>query len=262
MADKEPLGSHIFDAKALGMETTLGPAVKLGSFEEELAKMIERGEKARPFPEGEVIILGMGATRITCPFDAETWSLNMGYHQVAELQGHTEKIFMAHGQTYDIRGRPFFNFNHINKLVEAGIEVWNIHKTKGLNSKLFPLNRLIKKYGSNYFSNTVAYMIIWALEKGYKKLRFYGVDMMTQDEYAWEKGGIEFWIGYAMARGVKVEICEGSRLLQTITGKPYGIKYWRMKDIDPLGLLKRKRPIDVIREAEQMQPAPWVKMNA
>ena len=71
----------------------------------------------------------------------------------------------------------------------------------------------------------------------------YGVDMATFDsegssgEYQLEKGGVEFWVGMAKGLGVKVEISEGSHVCQTITGHPYGVKYWNWEDIDPFNLL-------------------------
>lgn len=245
----------------------------LGTFNEELGKIKFRASKVMPFPEKEVIILGMGATRRLCPWDAEVWSVNMGYTQVAMLNGHVEKIFMAHTQTKARTGHDMFCWEHYNQMADVGIEIWNTHKVKGLKSRLFPLKRLIKKYGTDYFSDTISYMMVWAIEKGYKKIRLYGCDMMTREEYAWEKGGIEYWIGYARGLGIKVEVCEGSQLLKTITGKPYGIKYWRLKDIDPFGVLKKKLPkelpsssqiLEATRDTEPPLPSreltPWVSL--
>lgn len=212
----------------------------LGTFEEELSSMIQRMEKLKPFPKGELIIEAMGATRSNCPFDAETWSCNMGYFQIMQLDGHFSKVFITHTQVKDIYGNPAFCWEHYNKMVKAGIDVYNIHKIKGLNSKLYPLKRIMKKFKTDFFSNTISYMVALALDMGYKKIRLYGCDMMTREEYAWEKGGIEFWLGVAKGMGVDVEITDGSSLLKTITGKPYGIKYFKLKDIDPSGIMRRQ----------------------
>ena len=84
-------------------------------------------------------------------------------------------------------------------------------------------------------------MIVYAIEMGYRKIRFYGVDMALIDEYQTEKGGIEYWLGYARGIGKEVWIAEGSTLLRTVTGKPYGIKYFKMSEIDPYGLLKKRK---------------------
>jgi len=216
------------------------PFRELGFFKDEVKLMFERMEKAKPFPKDEVILLGMGTTRVECPFDAETWSVNMGYMQTFQLDGHFTRIILTHTQVKDVYGRGAFNWEHFNKLAEAGIKVYNTHKVKGLNSTMYPFKRITKKFNTDYFSNTFAYMIAMALDEGYKKIRLFGCDMMTQSEYAWEKGGMEYWLGLANGMGVKCEITEGSTLLKTITGKPYGVKYFKMKDIDPTGLLRRR----------------------
>ena len=39
---------------------------QLGTFPDELRLIIERRKKYQPFPEGELIILGMGTTRFMC----------------------------------------------------------------------------------------------------------------------------------------------------------------------------------------------------
>jgi len=175
----------------------------------------------------QVIILGMGPSRDECPFDAEVWSVNNGFAQVAEQNGHINKIFLAHKQVI-LNGKNVFNWDAMNKLVEAGVEIINVHRVKGLNSKLYPLKRLIKKFGTDYFSNTISYMIAYALDKGYKKIRFYGVDMRETGEYALEKGGVEYWIGRAHGMGVEVTNTPTSTLCLTVTRAPYG-----MKDFDP-----------------------------
>ncbi len=213
---------------------------QLGVFDDEVKLMVERLKKAMPFPKDELIICAMGATRVMCPFDAETWICNMGYWQVFQLDGHFTRLFLTHTQVKDIYGTEAFNWEHFNKLANAGIRIYNTHKVKGLNSIPYPYKRISKKFNTEYFSNTISYMIALALDMGYKKIRFYGCDMMTSAEYAWEKGGLEYWLGRAHGMGVKTEISEGSSLLKTITGKPYGVKYYNLKDIDPTGLLRKK----------------------
>jgi len=190
---------------------------------------------------GSLIILGMGTSRIQCPFDTEVWAVNTGYKQVAEMGGHLEKLFLAHTQCLDHEGDIIFDWEEINKLADAGVDVLNIHRVKGLSARMFPMERLIKKFGCDYFSDTICYMMVYAIDQGYKKLRLYGIDMHLTDEYQTEKGGIEYWIGYARGLGIDVWIVDGGSLLRTVTGKPYGIKFFKMKDIDPFGLLKRKQ---------------------
>jgi hypothetical protein len=183
----------------------------------------------------------MGPTRHECPWDKitvqEVYVCNTGYRQVAEVGGRISKIFLAHTQVR-IGERRYFNWDEFNYLISKGIKVYNTHKVKGLASLMYPMKRISKKFKCrDYFSDTIAYMIAFALDYATdvkdgklvlngkcNTLRFYGVDMHEFGEYGLEKGGVEYWIGYAQGLGMEVDISEGSTLLRTYTGKPYGEK--------------------------------------
>uniref|UniRef100_A0A6M3IJ94 Uncharacterized protein n=1 Tax=viral metagenome TaxID=1070528 RepID=A0A6M3IJ94_9ZZZZ len=203
----------------------------------------------------ELIILGMGSSRTLCLYDAEVWSCNVGYLQIAqaneenpELNAKLNKIFMSHPNAPRPDGKGLhYNFDQMNLMVKHGIEIFNIHRCKGLNSRMYPLKRISKKFNTDFFSNTICYMMAYAVDQATTrelklrypmKVRIYGVDMMTKDEYELEKGGIEYWIGYARGLGIEVELYGGGAVLQTCTGLPYGVKFYKIKDVDPWGLLK------------------------
>ncbi|MBU2052430.1 hypothetical protein KKH13_04475 [Patescibacteria group bacterium] len=210
--------------------------------------------------EETIAILAMGPSRVFCDWNVkEIWSVNNGYKQVQEMHGHISKVFLAHTQVYrrDTK-EPVFNWAEMNSLADAGIEIINTHRVKGLKAKIFPMKRISEKFGANmYFSDTVAYMISYALDSnttGCTKdgtlrltnsltLKLYGVDMQETEEYGLEKGGLEYWIGYAQGLGVTVELTtylQGCNLMRTHNGIPYGNKTYKLKDIDPFGLLKIK----------------------
>lgn len=187
----------------------------------------------------EVILLAMGPSRIQCLFDAETWALNTGYRQVADMKGRIDKLFLAHCQVYDKDHKPYFDWNEINNLK---VEVINTHRVRKLKSKQYPFKAVIRKFETDYFSDTIAYMLAYALHKyTYRrkdkvflkeplKLRLYGADMLEHGEYQLEKGGIEFWLGLARGLGAKVEISKGSHLLRTYNGVRYGSKQTKVED--------------------------------
>ncbi len=202
----------------------------------------------------DIIILALGTSRLQCPYDAEVWSCNMGYQQIATDHGRIDKIFMVHGQVYSKEGHPYFNWEHFKHLQEEGRELINLHTIKGVPFKKYPLGRIIKKLNLSYFSDTIGYMLAYALYKYTKrdkdgrlvltrplKLRLYGVDMWESSEYTEEKGGIEAWLGYALGLGVEVVISNGSSLFLTVKHIPYGMKVPNQKYYDPFGLLEGKQ---------------------
>jgi len=83
-------------------------------------------------------------------------------------------------------------------------------------SEAFPIHEVAKHFGNPYFSNTIAYMIAYALlefEKqaegsnlvGYE-LSTFGVNQASSSEYFYEKAGVEYWLGIALGKGVKISI--------------------------------------------------------
>ena len=73
-------------------------------------------------------------------------------------------------------------------------------------SEAFPLEECEKQFGMAYFTNTIAYMIAYALLKGAKEIDIYGVNQASSSEYFYEKSGVEYWLGVANGRGVKISI--------------------------------------------------------
>ena len=189
-----------------------------------------------------LIILGMGPSAWLCPFDAEVWGLNMGW-RLAQQDGHKlDKLFLAHTQVYSKEGNPYFDWGELSK---EEFEIVSLHRVKGLRATIFPLKRIAKKFQTDYFSNTVCYMLAYALDKcttnelklkpdaPFGKFRLYGVDMLEGEEYSHEKGGIEFWLGIARGVGIDFQISPISEVLTTFTGKPYGLKGNKIKGIRP-----------------------------
>lgn len=234
----------------------------------------------------DIIILGMGSTRSDCPFDSEVWGVNTGYRQVQELNGRIDKLFIAHrGQEYDWVGDPIFDWDEMNGLVNKGLEIVSLFKVKQLKKiTRIPFRTMYNKFGTNYFSDTIAYMVAYALHintrkngKGLLKLkepmrlRFYGVDMQSQDEYSTERGGIEYFIAVAKTLGVSVWIHETSALMRTDSGQPYGFRKINWKKIDPHNIielqktpkgLKKMHKLGLIDADELAVMTEWLEKHA
>ena len=221
----------------------------------------------------EIIILALGQTRNQCPYDAEVWSVNMGYQQIATDHGRIDKIFMVHKQVYSPDGNPYFDWEHFRQLHEAGCEIINLHKVKGVPFKRYPLKEIVHKLNLGYFSNTISYMIAYALYKNTNKidgklslkqplkLRFYGVDMWEKGEYAQEKGGVEAWLCFALGLGVEVTISAGSSLLLPINGTPYGLDALPDDYYDIFKILKLKNKLTTPPSVEDIQKAVAQRSN-
>jgi hypothetical protein len=88
----------------------------------------------------------------------------------------------------------------------------------------FPFQLCIDYFPRKYFTSSIAWMMALAimtieqigLKTGVKcELGLYGVHMTDTDEYHYQKGGIEYLIGQAEGRGIKVTIDHGSPICRT-----------------------------------------------
>lgn len=178
----------------------------------------------------------MGPSFVECPYDSEVWTCNTGYYKIAQRQGHLNKVFIAHTQVK--RGdKVVFDWNHFNQFKELGVETLSLHKIEGLDATIYPIRYIAKKFRCDYFSDTICYMLAYALHQAtrptkkppYVELKYpfliklYGVDMREIGEYGYEKGGVEYWMGFMRGLGVEFENTSLSTLLKTVTYKPYGL---------------------------------------
>jgi hypothetical protein len=203
----------------------------------------------------ELIILGMGPTRSACTFDAdEVWGVNNGYRQVKELNGKLDKLFICHrGQEWDYVNDPVFDWEEQQALVNQGVELVSLFKLKHVKPvTLIPFKAMVKKFGTDYYSDSIAYMVAYAIHlntrinsktgllklKEPMRIRMYGVDMHTKDEYATERGGIEYYVAVARTLGVDFWIHPDSSVCKNAGGVSYGWWDYKTVNLDPAGILE------------------------
>ena len=149
-----------------------------------------------------VTLLGGGESLSQCSYDTdEIWTCNNLYRRVKRLT----KLFICHTQVIK-DGQPHYDWNEINMLSEGRFEIIATHTITGLAARDYPLKTIMKKFGTEYFTDSVCYMIAYALYKGFRYLKLYGVDMLEEDGYATERGGVEHWLGFATGLGCTIEI--------------------------------------------------------
>jgi hypothetical protein len=82
----------------------------------------------------------------------------------------------------------------------------------------FPLEKVINALGYAYFNGTAAYAAAYAIYRGATKISLFGCDYTYANAHHAEKGRacLEFWLGYAAARGIQLGVADHSSLLDTI----------------------------------------------
>jgi hypothetical protein len=213
----------------------------------------------------ELIILGTGSSCVYCPFDCETWGVNGAYTIKDNMPDskkdsfRLDKLFLT-DYLYSAPGFMNFDIDGMNRLTENGTEIITMHPMKlgkhVLKAKKYPFKEVLTKFNNDYFTDTITYMIAYALYKYTRKsdrvnklelkeplfLKLYGVDMVTTVEFRASKGGVEWWLGIAQGLGAEIYIAKGSSILANPRGFVYGWEreFNDTEKYDPLGLLSGK----------------------
>ena len=105
---------------------------------------------------------------------------------------------------------------------DIGPYIWRVGKTDKKTNGLTDLDAMRDSTGEPYLSASIAYEIALAIYEGFEEIHLYGVDLNTDAEYAWQKPVVEFLLGVAAGRGIRVVLPDNCPLL---TGNLYGRGY-------------------------------------
>lgn len=78
----------------------------------------------------------------------------------------------------------------------------------------FPREEVIKTVGLEYFTSSIAWMLGLALLLDYTEIGLYGIDMLGESEYAYQRSCVEYLIGIAHGRGKHVHLPDVCPLLK------------------------------------------------
>ena len=117
-----------------------------------------------------------------------------------------DRWFEIHPPTTDIQ-----NEYDMQWLRECPVPIYTTEPfPENPNAVVFPVDRLANKF-TDYFSCTFAYQIALALAEGFEEIAIHGLQLAygTQREATVERACVDWWLGYAEGRGVRVTIPEG-----------------------------------------------------
>lgn len=161
---------------------------------------------------GNIILIGKAPGWEDAPEEGETWGVNDLF-----MRRPVKLIFELHDiekywDTYPLLREEIATIN------DKKLPVIMLKKYDRVPTSIpFPYDEM----PFQYFSNSIAYMIAYAIHKEATEIDIFGVQMATREEYIRQRPCCEFWLGYAMAKGIKVNINRPSQLLNT-DGGAYG----------------------------------------
>jgi hypothetical protein len=157
-----------------------------------------------------VSIVGKGRGFENAPYEGNVW----GITQV--------NLFIPVSMVIDMNDYSLWGLKEAED-AKASKRIAEANGIPYIDRSNYPLENVINYFGVDYFSNTVDYALALAIFQKYEYIDLYGINMELDTEYAYQKAGVEFWIGQAMGRGIKVvPHGEHTTILKTRDGLLYG----------------------------------------
>lgn len=194
---------------------------------------------ATPCLSDTVIIIGMGASNLDYMTAAYRGDL---YDQHKEGDTAVWTVNFASFIFKNTLAWQMHDFNHADEVRWAGYTgpVITTRADDRFDSIEYPFAEIIDEFESQYFTNSVAYMVAYAMwsyikskKKACKRLVLFGCDYDyiaapgRATPYENGKQCVEHWLGRAAQLGIQIGVAERSTLLDTIKVRnqdfvPYG----------------------------------------
>lgn len=167
--------------------------------------------------ERVVNIIGLGSTASTLPDTGENWGINVAY-----VHGKMDKLFFfddweiidsdssTFATMYGITMEQYLTAHPETELISRN--QMGIRGQEGqllAEVKQFPLMDAIRLSPMAYFNSTIAYVIAYAILQKVDRIRLYGFELWASsnaNEYMYQRPCVEYWLAFALGRGIKVDI--------------------------------------------------------
>lgn len=159
------------------------------------------------------------ASRDLAPYDDPSWVF-YGVNGVWTVAKRLDAILDLHAPwiyEWEPSRRPP---GHVAHLQAFSGPVYLIEARPDMpTSTSFPLDDVIRHVGRPYLTSSIALAFGLAMREGANEIGLWGVEMATASEYADQRPCLEYLIGLAEARGIRVTLPEGCPIL---SGPVYG----------------------------------------
>src|SRR5574343_1862348 len=184
----------------------------------------------------KVALVGANDSYKQAPFDDpdwEIWGCNSLWKFCQDSKGHfrADRWFELHPMSVQTE-------DEIMAIVECPIPIYLLDERDTYaikNAAAYPLDDIIERFKYRYFTCTFAYQIALAIHLNFLEIGLYGIELSqgTARERTVEKAWVEFWLGVAIGRGVKVHLPNDSRLCYQ--DSLYGYQYYdEVKEVNTI----------------------------
>lgn len=172
----------------------------------------------------KVAIIGLSpTTHDLAPWNDPAWykwglPWDVGYWQ------RLDRIFEMHDIRLLESEHSKRKAGYLDDIAASGIPLYMQEAYEGLNAIRYPFEEVAETIGAEYWNSSIAYAMALAIHEGATDIAVYGVDMLGDDEYGYQRPNMEYLVGLARGKGIKVTIPNQSPLCK-FQGR--GVRFYR-----------------------------------
>jgi hypothetical protein len=145
------------------------------------------------------------------PTSVELWGMNVNH----KFMKRWDRWFQLHPPVW--KGRPFYgrSLEHMEFLEKLDVPIYMRYPNPEFPTAVeYPLEQIYTDIGRRYLTSTVANMIGLALFENVDEIKVYGVNLGSNTEYIEQRPCIEWLLGLAEGRGIKVDVPDHAPMLK------------------------------------------------
>ena len=162
-----------------------------------------------------VIVGAEEHTRDNAPWDDKSFDIwTFTHHAHAKWCKRFDAVIEVHNKNFYMKGYHDKEYFEWLKNIEQPVYIIDAHAD--IKSAVqYPFDEIKKKLLANItvsdkpienFCSSADYTLALAIYKGYKSIDIYGIEMAHSSEYKNQQSSFTFWVGVAIANGVKVNL--------------------------------------------------------
>lgn len=138
----------------------------------------------------------------------EKWGLNHKFDCINKC----DKWFDLHFLIKDID----INYYNFLQKCENNFITCEGNLQKFTKASVFPEKEIKEYFQTNYFTNTISWLIALAIYKGAKEIGLYGINLACRSEYEYQRPSVFYFLKEAIERDIKITIPSSSKLLNGV----------------------------------------------
>lgn len=171
----------------------------------------------------KVAVIGMGKSLPLAPWEDQSWELwGLPWHRGYAVRMH--RLFEMHDMKHwETKAHKVYTPAYLKQLGEVDVPLY-MQEAYLPNATAYPLDEVSESIGAHYFNSSLGYMVALAIHEKAEEIGVFGVDLVAPDEYGYQKPNMEYLIGVARGKGIKVTIPQSSGLCK-FSAKGLGLPY-------------------------------------